>query len=119
GYLLKDSVRRDLLRTIREVHAGHRHIAPVAAARLAEHTPRVALTERELQVLKLAARGLRNKEIGAALKIGEDTVKIHLTHIFSKLEVLDRTQAVVAAVQRSLIDLGTLASRGTAEVPVT
>ena len=76
GYLLKDSVRRDLLRTVREVHAGHRQIAPPVAARLAEHTPRVALTERELQILKLAARGLRNKEIGAALSIAEDTVKI-------------------------------------------
>lgn len=106
AYLLKDSVRRDLLRTIREVHAGHRHIAPAAAARLAEHTPRVALTERELQILKLAARGLRNKEIGAALKIAEDTVKIHLKHIFSKLEVLDRTQAVVAAAHRGFIELG-------------
>ena len=106
GYLLKDSVRRDLLRTVREVHAGHRHIAPAVAARLAEHTPRVALTERELQILKLIARGLRNKEIGAALEIANDTVKIHLKHIFSKLQVLDRTQAVVAAAQRGFIELG-------------
>jgi DNA-binding NarL/FixJ family response regulator len=76
--LLKDSVRRDLLGTIRQVYAGHRHIASAVAARLAEHTPRVTLTGRELQILKLAATGLRNKEIGAALKIVEDTVKIHL-----------------------------------------
>src|SRR5262245_52429633 len=106
GYLLKDSVRRDLLRTIREVHGGQRHIAPAMAARLAEHTPRVALTERELEIMNFAARGLRNKEIGAALKIAEDTVKIHLKHIFGKLEVLDRTQAVVAAAQRGFIELG-------------
>jgi DNA-binding NarL/FixJ family response regulator len=105
AYLLKDSVRRDLMRTIREVHAGQRHIAPTMAARLAEHTPRVALTERELQILKLVAAGLRNKEIGAALKVVEDTVKIHLKHIFSKLQVMDRTQAVVSAVQRGFIDL--------------
>ena len=105
GYLLKDSVRRDLLRTIREVHAGHRHIASVVATRLAEHTPRVALTERELQILRLAARGLRNKEIGTALNIAEDTVKIHLKHIYSKLEVLDRTQAAVSAAQRGFIEL--------------
>jgi DNA-binding NarL/FixJ family response regulator len=105
GYLLKDSVRRDLMQTIREVHAGQRHIAPAMAARLAEHTPRVALTGRELEILKLVAAGLRNKEIGAALKVVEDTVKIHLKHIFSKLEVLDRTQAVVSAAQRGFIDL--------------
>ena len=118
AYLLKDSVRRDLLRTIGEVHAGHRHIAPVAAARLAEHTPRVALTERELQILKLAARGLRNKEIGAALKIAEDTVKIHLKHIFSKLEVLDRTQAVVSAAHRGFIELGPHENRRECSSPI-
>jgi DNA-binding NarL/FixJ family response regulator len=105
AYLLKDSVSRDLMRTIREVHAGHRHIAPTMAARLAEHTPRVALTERELEILNLAARGLRNKEIGASLNIVEDTVKIHLKNIFSKLQVMDRTQAVVSAAQRGFIDL--------------
>src|SRR5229473_4629599 len=105
AYLLKDSVRRDLLRTIREVHSGQRHISPKIAARLAEHTPRVTLTERELQVLKLVARGLRNKEIGAALEIAEDTVKIHLKNLFGKLKVLDRTQAVVSAAQRGFIQL--------------
>src|SRR5713226_2308476 len=105
GYLLKDSVRRDLLRTIREVHSGQRHISPKIAARLAEHTPRVTLTERELQVLKLVARGLRNKEIGAALEIAEDTVKVHLKNIFGKLKVLDRTQAVVSAARRGFIQL--------------
>ena len=91
--------------TIRQVHAGQGHIAPGLVVRLAEHAPRLALTGRELQVLKLVAAGLRNKEIGAALKIVEDTVKIHLKHIFSKLEVLDRTQAVVSAAQRGFIDL--------------
>jgi DNA-binding NarL/FixJ family response regulator len=105
GYLLKDSVRRDLLRTIREVHCGQRHISPTIAARLAEHTPRVTLTVREVQVLKLVAKGLRNKEIGAALEIAEDTVKIHLKNIFGKLKVLDRTQAVVSAAQRGFIEL--------------
>jgi len=105
GYLLKDSVRRDLMRTIREVHAGQRHIAPAVAVRLAEHTPRLALTGRELQILQLVAGGLHNKEIGAALKIVEDTVKIHLKNIFSKLKVMDRTQAVVSAAQRGFIEL--------------
>jgi two-component system NarL family response regulator len=105
AYLLKAMVRTELLQTIREVHAGQRHISPTVAARLAEHTPRIGLTERELQVLKLVAKGLRNKEIGAALNIAEDTVKIHIKNIFGKLEVIDRTQAVVAASQRGFIQL--------------
>jgi DNA-binding NarL/FixJ family response regulator len=116
AYLLKDSVSRDLMRTIREVHAGHRHIAPTMAARLAEHTPRVALTEREMQILELVAAGLRNKEIGASLNIVEDTVKIHLRNIFSKLQVMDRTQAVVSAAQRGFIDLHPHTPEGTAGV---
>ena len=105
GYLLKDSVRKELLQTIRDVHAGHRYISPAMAARLAEHTPRIALSERELQVLKHIAKGLRNKEIGAALNIAEDTVKIHIKNIFGKMNVIDRTQAVVSASQRGIIRL--------------
>jgi DNA-binding NarL/FixJ family response regulator len=105
AYLLKDMVRKELLQTIREVVAGQRHISQEVAARLAEHTPRIPLSERELQVLKLIAKGLRNKEIGAALEIAEDTVKIHIKNIFSKLEVIDRTQAVVMAAQRGYIHL--------------
>ena len=105
GYLLKDSVRKELLQTIREVYGGQRHISPAMAARVAEHTPHVALTPRELQVLQLIATGLRNKEIGASLEIAEDTVKIHIKNIFGKLEVIDRTQAVVVASQRGFIQL--------------
>jgi DNA-binding NarL/FixJ family response regulator len=105
AYLLKEMVRTELLQTIREVHSGKRHISPTVAARLAEHTPRVALSERELQVLKQIAKGLRNKEIGAALNIAEDTVKIHIKNIFGKLNVMDRTQAVVSASQRGIINL--------------
>lgn len=105
GYLLKDSVRKELLQTIRDVYAGHRYISPPMAARLAEHTPRIALSERELQVLKHIAKGLRNKEIGAALNIAEDTVKIHIKNIFGKMNVIDRTQAVVSASQRGIIRL--------------
>jgi DNA-binding NarL/FixJ family response regulator len=105
GYLLKDSVRRELLQTIRDVYAGHRYVSPAMAARLAEHTPRIALSERELQVLRLIAKGLRNKEIGAALNIAEDTVKIHIKNIFGKMNVIDRTQAVVSASQRGIIRL--------------
>jgi len=105
AYLLKDMVRTELLQTIREVIAGHRRIAAAVAARLAEHMPRMTLSDRELQVLKHIAKGLRNKEIGAALDIAEDTVKIHIKNIFSKLEVIDRTQAVVMAWQRGFIQL--------------
>jgi DNA-binding NarL/FixJ family response regulator len=105
AYLLKGTVRTELLQTIREVLAGHRHIAPAVAACLAEHTPRTTLSERELQVLPLIAKGLRNKEIGAALEIAEDTVKIHIKNIFGKLDVIDRTQAVVSAAQRGFIQL--------------
>ena len=105
GYLLKDSVRRELLQSIREVHAGQRHISATAATRLAEHTPRTSLSPRELQVLQSIAEGLRNKEIGAKLDIAEDTVKIHIKNIFAKLEVIDRTEAVVAASQRGFIRL--------------
>ena len=105
GYLLKDSVRKELLQTVRDVHAGQRHVSPPMAARLAEHTPRVALSPRELEVLQLIAKGLRNKEIGAKLDIAEDTVKIHIKNIFGKLEVIDRTEAVVMASQRGFIQL--------------
>ena len=105
GYLLKDSVRRELLQTIREVHAGQRHISATAATCLAEHTPRTSLSPRELEVLHLIAEGLRNKEIGAKLDIAEDTVKIHIKNIFAKLEVIDRTEAVVVASQRGFIRL--------------
>src|SRR6266702_5448506 len=108
GYLLKDSVRRELLQTIRDVYADHRHISPPVAARLAEYTPRVALSPRELEVLQLVAKGLRNKEIGAKLDIAEDTVKIHIKNIFGKLKVIDRTQAVVSASQRGIIRLETV-----------
>lgn len=105
AYLLKDSARKELLQTIRDVHAGQRRIAPTMAARLAEHTPRTPLTPRELQVLNLMAKGLRNKEIGANLNITEETVKIHVKNILGKLNVADRTQAVVSASQRGIIRL--------------
>jgi DNA-binding NarL/FixJ family response regulator len=105
AYLLKDTVRKDLLHTIREVMAGRRCISPKMAAQMAEHTPHIALSPRELEVLKLIAEGLRNKEVGDRLNIAEDTVKIHIKNIFAKLNVIDRTQAVVSAMQRGIIHL--------------
>ena len=105
GYLSKVMVRTELLHAIREVHAGRRYISSPVAAQLMEHTPRVALNPRELQVLKHLADGLRNKEIGTALNLAEDTVKIHVKNIFVKLNVSDRTEAVVKASQRGIIHL--------------
>lgn len=105
AYLVKDMARKELLQTIRDVHAGQRRIPAGVAAKLMEHTPRVALSSREVEVLKLIAAGMRNKEIGSSLHIAEDTVKIHIKHIFTKLNVEDRTRAVVVAAQRGIIDL--------------
>lgn len=105
AYVLKDTVRKELVHTIREVLAGRRYVSPRMAARMAEHTPHVGLSPRELEVLKLIAEGLRNKEIGGRLNIAEDTVKIHIKNIFEKLKVIDRTQAVVSAMQRGIIRL--------------
>jgi DNA-binding NarL/FixJ family response regulator len=105
GYLLKHAVSKELLDSIREVYSGRRHITPTMAVRLAENTPHVGLTSREVEVLNLTATGLRNKEIGAKLDITEGTVKIHIKNIFGKLEVIDRTQAVVSASQRGFIRL--------------
>lgn len=105
AYLLKSMVRQELLQAIRRVQSGEKYIPAAVAARLAEHTPRVALTPRELEVLKLMATGLRNKEIADRLSIAEDTVKIHIKNIFIKLNVVDRTQAVVTATERGILQL--------------
>src|SRR5439155_2214200 len=90
GYLLKASARKELVQTIREVLAGHRHISPDVAQRLAQHTPRLAQSARSLTVLNHMASGLRNKQIGAALNIAEDTLKIHARTISGKPNVIDR-----------------------------
>jgi DNA-binding NarL/FixJ family response regulator len=103
GYLSKVSVRTELLQAIREVHAGRRHISSSVAAQLAKYIPRVQITGHERRILELVARGLRNKEIGAALDIPEDTVKGQIKRIFEKLNVMDRTEAVVEASQRGII----------------
>jgi DNA-binding NarL/FixJ family response regulator len=97
--------RKELTQIIRDVHAGLRRIPSPVAERLGEHLPRVALSPRELEVLQLVAQGRTNKEIGAVLGIAEDTVKVHMGNTFSKLDVLDRTQAVVVAAKRGIIRL--------------
>ena len=105
GYLLKAEVNDELLDTIRSVHAGKRWIQPELAAELAEYTGREALTVREIEVLRLIATGNTNKEIGARLFIGEDTVKRHVTNILGKLDANDRTHAVTIALKRGIIEL--------------
>jgi two-component system NarL family response regulator len=103
GYLLKDTFSEGMLEAIRNVHAGRRLIDPQLAARLMDRINEPSLTARELSVLGLVARGMTNREIGAALSMGEETVKAHLKHVFAKLDVSDRTEAALVAVQRGLI----------------
>jgi two-component system, NarL family, response regulator len=103
GYILKDTFTEGMLEAIRNVHAGRRLIDPQLAARLMDRVTERALTAREVAVLELVARGMTNREIAAVLSMGEETVKAHLKHIFAKMEVTDRTEAALVAVQRGLI----------------
>jgi DNA-binding NarL/FixJ family response regulator len=105
GYLLKDAQREELLEAIRKVHAGATCIPPSLVAKLAAGMSNEALTGRELDVLVLLARGKSNKEIGTNLYISETTVKSHLRSIFTKLNVLSRTEAIAAASRRGLVQL--------------
>jgi len=105
AYLLKDVKREDLFHCIREVHAGRIVIPPAIAAKLAGHQCAEQLTPRELEVLKLLAEGKPNKLIASALSIGEVTVKSHVRAIFTKLNVLSRTEAIAAASRTGLIRL--------------
>lgn len=105
SYLLKGSLRDELLKTIRSVHAGRRYLPAAVAARLAERLPRSDLTLREFEVLSQIANGLSNREIAVALGVSEGTVKIHVNNILSKLGVSDRTQAVTTALKRGIIHL--------------
>ena len=105
GFLLKASLRKELRDAIRAAREGRRVISPDAAADLAEYIGGDMLSERELQVLNRVARGLGNKQIAAELGVSEDTVKSHMKSILSKLDVSDRTHAVVTAVKRGIIQL--------------
>jgi DNA-binding NarL/FixJ family response regulator len=105
GYLLKGNVRRELLDTIRAVHAGQKRIPPEVAAELAEHAAQDALTPREMDVLRLIATGNANKAIAGELSIAEDTVKSHVTNILAKLGANDRTHAVTIGLKRGIIEL--------------
>jgi len=105
AYVLKTAAQDELVDVIRRVHAGHRHVPPDVASRLAEHVGEESLTAREIDVLRLIQEGLRNKAIAAQLSISEATVNFHIKNIVSKLNANDRTHAVMIAVRRGLLDL--------------
>jgi DNA-binding NarL/FixJ family response regulator len=105
GYLLKNLVRRELLETIRAVHAGKRRVPPEIATEIAEHVADDTLTEREIEVLRRVAAGKSNKRIAAELDISEGTVKTHMKSILPKLDASDRTHAVTIALKRGILDL--------------
>jgi DNA-binding NarL/FixJ family response regulator len=105
AYVLKDISADELISCIREVLAGKTYLAPAAAAKLAEGVTRVQLTPRELATLQLMADGKANKEIANELGISERTVKTHLGHLFEKLGVTSRTEAIGVATRRGLVRL--------------
>ncbi|HET7219344.1 MAG TPA: response regulator transcription factor [Vicinamibacterales bacterium] len=105
AYILKDISAAALIACIHDVLAGKTYLAPTAAAKLAEGVARVQLTPRELSTLRLLADGRSNKEIGNDLGISERTVKTHLGHLFEKLGVTSRTEAVKIAARRGLVRL--------------
>jgi len=103
AYLLKDSFTEEVVETVRAVHGGARRVPEAIARRLAERPPLSDLSPRELEVLRLVARGMTNKDIADELGIAEGTVKIHVTRLLGKLGVDDRTAAVMIALQRGII----------------
>lgn len=105
GYLLKGLLRKELLETIRSVHAGRKRISPEVANQVADHAADSHLTAREINVLRLIAEGNANKLVADRLSITEDTVKAHVRSILSKLGANDRTHAVTIAIKRGIIDL--------------
>jgi two-component system, NarL family, response regulator len=105
GYILKSMMREELLRAVREVHEGRMFLDPIVGSRLAERLSHRSLTSREVEVLRMVARGLGNKEIASTLNIAEVTVKLHVSHVLEKLSVKDRTQAATVALQRGIISL--------------
>ncbi|HEX8265623.1 MAG TPA: response regulator transcription factor [Pyrinomonadaceae bacterium] len=105
GYLLKSMVRKELLDVIRLVHAGKTRIPSTVAEQMAEHYGDDGLTAREIEVLELVAAGQRNKQIAYQLGITEETVKVHIKNILSKLDANDRTHAVLIAIRRGFLQL--------------
>ena len=105
AYLLKGLLRKELLETIRAVHTGQKRLSPEVAAEIAEHATDDAVTPREIEVLRLAAGGNSNKEIGERLSLTEETVKSHIRSILAKLGANDRAHAVAIGLKRGIFDL--------------
>jgi DNA-binding NarL/FixJ family response regulator len=105
GYLLKATLRRDLLDTIRAIYLGQRHVQAEVASEIANHAADQPLTEREIEVLKLIAKGCSNKIVADRLGISEDTVKGHVRNILEKLKANDRTHAVTIALHRGYFEI--------------
>jgi DNA-binding NarL/FixJ family response regulator len=106
AYVLKSAEVEDVLEAIRHVMEGGTYFPAAVAAKLAERNARDTLTARELQVLKHIVAGLSNKEIANAVHVSEATVKLHISNTLAKLQVADRTQAAIVAVQRGIVHLG-------------
>ena len=102
---MKDMISEKMMGVIREVAGGRRPIPPEVAQRLTDRMFKAALTNREIEVLQLVARGMRNKEIAADLKISDETVQGHVKNILAKLSVHDRTEAVAIAIRRGIVHL--------------
>jgi two-component system NarL family response regulator len=104
-YLLKDTLAEKMIGVIRDVAGGGRPIPPDVALKLTDRMFQPALTNREVQVIQLLARGMRNKEIAAKLNISEETAQFHVKNILAKLSVHDRTEAVAVAARRGIVHL--------------
>jgi DNA-binding NarL/FixJ family response regulator len=105
GYLLKNTLHKELLDTIRAVHTGKKALSPEVTFELAEHATDDSLTPAEIRVLRLIAQGSANKEIAAQLRLSEETVKGQVRNILSKLGAKDRTHAAMIGFKRGIIDL--------------
>jgi len=105
GYLLKNTFHKELVETIRAVHAGRRALSPEASYEIAEHSTDEGLTPAEISVLRLIAAGNANKQIADQLSITEETVKSRVKNILSKLGANDRTHAAMIGVKRGIIDM--------------
>jgi DNA-binding NarL/FixJ family response regulator len=105
GYFLKSTPPKDLVEAIRHVHAGKKAVPWEVGARLVDRLHEDPLTPREISVLREVAAGARNREIGVRLSIAEETVKVHMKRVLEKLGAVDRTQAVVIALRRGIIQL--------------
>jgi DNA-binding NarL/FixJ family response regulator len=104
GYLLKSSIRRQLVEAIRTVHAGKRFLPPDVAQEIAMHAADEPLSRREIDVLRGVAAGKANKQVAWELSVSEDTIKAHMKTIFAKLDVADRTHAVMVAMRRGYFE---------------